>query len=308
MNTKAKVSIAGGIIAVVISVFVFTNIDDLFAEDVEEFASEVEITNLASTHQINTECELVTFLNNEENLPLVLNFVQSNEDEFRERFEELGGGQTDPQDPQSVARQGEITKIVFADMIIEEFSINPDLKNFLIISQEDSPQNLIERVKRIDPNCEIGEGNLNPKTVSMPSPQGVGALGSEHSHAAILVVIFGDKFDFSAPSYQIKSSWIHFEAGDGTTIHKHATGVTLGYLFESLRLGLTDQCYEFQDGRSFCTNEDYSLKFFINGEQVGNIRDYEFQDGDRILISYGAETLQELQSQLQELNNQNILA
>ncbi|MFB5646926.1 MAG: protein-disulfide isomerase [Candidatus Nitrosomaritimum yanchengensis] len=132
-------------------------------------------------------------------------------------------------------------------------------------------------------------------------PENAGPLGSEHSHAGILVKIFGDRFDFSAPAYQIKSSWIHFEGNDGTTIHKHATGVNLGYLFETLGLGLDDQCYEFQDGRSFCTNEDYSLRFYINGEQVSDIRDYEIQEDDKILISYGAETPEEIESQLLEL-------
>ncbi|MEJ2261154.1 MAG: protein-disulfide isomerase [Nitrosopumilaceae archaeon] len=135
-------------------------------------------------------------------------------------------------------------------------------------------------------------------------PENAGPLGSEHSHAGILVKIFGDTFDFSAPAYQIKSSWIHFEGNDGTTVHKHATGVTLGYLFETLGLGLDDQCYEFQDGRSFCTNEDYTLRFYINGEQVNDIRDYEIQEDDKILISYGAETPEEIESQLLELEAQ----
>ena len=138
-------------------------------------------------------------------------------------------------------------------------------------------------------------------------PENAGPLGSEHSHAGILVKIFGDTFDFSAPAYQIKSSWIHFEGNDGTTIHKHATGVTLGYLFDSLGLGLDDQCYEFQDGRSFCTNEDYSLKFFVNGQQVSDIREYEISEDDKILISYGAETPEELQSQLLELEAQQLV-
>ena len=138
-------------------------------------------------------------------------------------------------------------------------------------------------------------------------PENAGALGSEHSHAGILVKIFGDAFDFSAPAYQIKSSWIHFEGNDGTTVHKHATGVTLGYLFETLALGLDDQCFEFQDGRSFCTNEDYSLRFFINGEKVNDIRDYEPADEDMILVSYGAETPEEIESQLLELEAQQLL-
>jgi len=57
------------------------------------------------------------------------------------------------------------------------------------------------------------------------APSGAGKLGGEHEHASLLVRIFGDKFDFGAPSYQIKSSWIHFEESDGTTIHRHASGV-----------------------------------------------------------------------------------
>lgn len=138
-------------------------------------------------------------------------------------------------------------------------------------------------------------------------PEGAGPLGSEHSHAAILVKVFGDKFDFSAPAYQIKSSWIHFEARDGTTIHKHATGVTLGYLFDTLGLGLDEQCFVFQDGRSFCTNDDYSLKFYINGEKVDSITNYETMDNDRILISYGAETPEEIEGQLLEVQTQEIL-
>jgi hypothetical protein len=148
---------------------------------------------------------------------------------------------------------------------------------------------------------------INMTETAPGGPENAGALGSEHSHAGIMVNIFGDSFDFSAPAYQIKSSWIHFEGRDGTTVHKHATGVTLGYLFETLSLGLDDQCFVFQDGRSFCSNEDYKLNFFVNGEQLPDIRELEIIEDDRILITYGAETPEEIQSQLQELENQEII-
>jgi len=113
-------------------------------------------------------------------------------------------------------------------------------------------------------------------------------------------------FDFNGAAYQIKSSWIHFEGNDGTTIHKHATGVTLGFLFDTLGLGLDDQCFVFKDGKSFCTTEDYSMKFFINGEPIDDIRDHEISEDDRILISYGADE-EELESQLLELEAQGLL-
>ena len=138
------------------------------------------------------------------------------------------------------------------------------------------------------------------------APPGAGKLGDEHVHSSLLVRIFGDKFDFSVPSYQIKSSWIHFEESDGTTIHRHSSGVTVGYLFDSLNIGIDSSCYIFPDGRQFCTNEDYSLKYYINHKPVSDISDYVFEDGDRILISFGSETPEQIEEQLLELDSQII--
>ena len=138
------------------------------------------------------------------------------------------------------------------------------------------------------------------------APPGAGKLGDEHVHSSLLVRIFGDKFDFAVPSYQIKSSWIHFEDSDGTTIHRHSSGVTLGYLFDSINIGIDSKCFVFPDGRQFCTNEDYSLKYYINHQPVSDIREYVFEDGDRILISFGSETPEQVEEQLLELDSQII--
>tara|TARA_B100000029_G_scaffold219150_1_gene216889 strand:- start:842 stop:1441 length:600 start_codon:yes stop_codon:yes gene_type:complete len=140
----------------------------------------------------------------------------------------------------------------------------------------------------------------------MGAPKDAGRLGDEHEHASLLVRIFGDKFDFSLPNYQIKSSWIHFEDQDGDTIHRHSSGVELEFLFNSLNIGLSDRCFIFADGRQFCTNDDYSLKYFINHEPVSDIRQYVIQEDDRILISYGDETEDEIEEQLAELGSQMI--
>jgi len=148
---------------------------------------------------------------------------------------------------------------------------------------------------------------INMTETAPGGPENAGALGSEHSHAAILVKIFGDTFEFSSPAFQIKSSWIHFEGNDGTTIHKHATGVNLGYLFDTIGIGLDDQCYVFPDGKSFCTNDEYTLKFFINREQVSDITDYEIMEGDRILVVFGSETPEEIESYLLQLDNQELI-
>ena len=138
------------------------------------------------------------------------------------------------------------------------------------------------------------------------SPPNAGRLGDEHEHASLLVRIFGDKFDFTSPTYQIKSSWIHFEDRDGTTIHRHSSGVTLGYLFANLGINIDSECYKFPDGRHFCSNEDYRLKYYINHQIVKDITDYVLEESDRILITYGSETPEQIEEQLKELDSQII--
>ena len=138
------------------------------------------------------------------------------------------------------------------------------------------------------------------------APENAGKLGDEHIHASMLVNIFGDKFDFTSPNYQVKTSWIHFENQDGDTIHRHSTGVELEFLFNSMSIVIDDKCFVFPDGRQFCTNDDYSLKFYVNQQKVEDLRTYVVQDSDRILISYGNEDQEAIDKQLAELNAQTI--
>ncbi len=143
------------------------------------------------------------------------------------------------------------------------------------------------------------------------APPGAGTLGSAHEHASLLAKLHGDTFDFSGPAFQIKSSWQHFEARDGSTVHRHATGVMLGYLFETIGIGLDDECFSFKASaggeRKFCTNEDFSLKFYVNQQLVPNLTEYVFEDGDRILVSYGGEDQTQIDAQLLELDSLSML-
>ena len=69
---------------------------------------------------------------------------------------------------------------------------------------------------------------------------------------------------------------------------------------------IDDKCFIFPDGRQFCTNDDYTLKFYVNQQKVEDIRNYVVQEDDRILISYGDEDQEAIDEQLAELNAQAI--
>lgn len=144
---------------------------------------------------------------------------------------------------------------------------------------------------------------------ALSGPPGAGKLGGEHEHAAILVRIFGDKFNFALPEYQVKSPYIHFESQDGNTIHRHAANVPLGFLFKSIKVGFDDQCFIFPDKKpehTFCTNSDYSLKFYVNHDKKSSIKDYVLHDDDRILVVYGNENQTQIDGYLKELDSELI--
>ncbi len=125
-------------------------------------------------------------------------------------------------------------------------------------------------------------------------------FGSAHEHASLLVKIHDDPFDFTQEQFQLQSPFIHLENNNGIVIHRHSQDITMGYFFETLNLGLSNDCFVFQDGKEFCSNEDYKLKFYINEKMVDDLRDYLIFDGDFILISYGAETQEEIKKQFKE--------
>ena len=130
-----------------------------------------------------------------------------------------------------------------------------------------------------------------------PKPQIQFVFGSAHEHASISVMILGQEFDFTQEQYQLQSPYIHFENSNGYVIHRHSQGVTLGYFFETLNVEFSKNCIEFSN-QSFCSNEDFTLKYYINEQRVTNINDYLIFDGDYILISYGAENQEQIEEQI----------
>ncbi len=128
-------------------------------------------------------------------------------------------------------------------------------------------------------------------------------FGSAHEHASISIMIHDDPYDMTLEKFQLTSPYIHLENYNGHVIHRHSEHVKLGFLFKTLKIGLDQDCIVLEDKREFCTNDEFSLKFYINGKKVQDIRDYLIFDGDLILISYGAESEEQIKAQLKALKD-----
>lgn len=135
-----------------------------------------------------------------------------------------------------------------------------------------------------------------------PRTASFGAVGSAHEHAAFRLFIQGESVDFSLPKYQQKSQFIHFEGGGGDIVHRHATLVDMGYLFETFGMEFTSECLMMGDGTEYCNDGTNTLKFYVNGARNSMYSDYVLMDGDGILLSYGAEEEEQVDEQLKELD------
>jgi hypothetical protein len=117
----------------------------------------------------------------------------------------------------------------------------------------------------------------------------LGELDSTHEHISMLVFIDGERINFNQDKYMLKDKYVHFEDADGTTIHKHAIGITLPYFFSTLGIDLTQKCITLDTGRQYCNSPSNNkvLKVIVNGKTVEDVNSYELRHKDKILINYG---------------------
>lgn len=120
-----------------------------------------------------------------------------------------------------------------------------------------------------------------------------------HMHADFKVFIDDKEINFSLPQYNVKDRRIHLHTDNdfgGSVIHVEDENVGLEEFFSSLGMSLTDNCFS-TTNETFCSNEDKRLKFYVNGKRTA-IGDYRISDLDRVLISYGNETEETIERQL----------
>jgi hypothetical protein len=114
------------------------------------------------------------------------------------------------------------------------------------------------------------------------SAAGVGPAGSAHYHGTMEVTVLGEEVDFSQQQYQLQDRRLHFESGDGTEWHAHATGVTLDYAMEALSFDMTRDSFTYQD-TTYEDGSEYNVSVTVNGNAVGP--DYTLQEGDSVVVT-----------------------
>ncbi len=194
------------------------------------------------------------------------------------RFEESNSEYFDVGSVKSKPKNRVIWVIAIAFVIISS-----GFFSYYFLNQNEIDSRMIQNTINVDPEKKL------------VNQYGVGEYGSDHSHAAIAVFVDGEKIKFDLPQFQLSSRYIHFENHNSYLIHKHATSVPLEMLFASFGMKITPDCIilnydesaDIKTGR-FCTGQDQSMVFYVNGEEYySDISQYVFDHNDRILVSFG---------------------
>lgn len=127
-----------------------------------------------------------------------------------------------------------------------------------------------------------------------------------HYHANWALFIDGERVDLSADRYMedvdacvggerlLPSQRVHMHEGIDHVVHVHDDGVTWGHFLTNLGFTLGHGTLVTDTGRRLAVEEGRNLTFVLNGFAVPNISNRLVESGDRLAISYGAETPEEV--------------
>lgn len=122
-----------------------------------------------------------------------------------------------------------------------------------------------------------GNGSVNTDGEIQPN------FGAAHDHASWSVTIEGNTIDFSQDQYQLAHDYVHFEGGDGSTIHLHATQVTIEYALEVHGFEADKNSLKYGDVQYNDSEEGTEVIYRVNGQEVDPTT-YIIQDGDNVEI------------------------
>jgi hypothetical protein len=136
---------------------------------------------------------------------------------------------------------------------------------------------------------------------------GVPPPEATHFHANWAIYIDGERLDLSDQRYmeEVSSCYtvegevtpqsrVHMHEGNHDVVHVHHPGATWGHLAGNLGIGLGEGYLILDDGRRIFDGEAGHFTYILNGRALTSVQNQLIASEDRVLISYGFESLDEL--------------
>lgn len=127
-----------------------------------------------------------------------------------------------------------------------------------------------------------------------------------HFHANWAVFVDGERLAFTGEEYMEDvaacaagehvhpAGRVHMHNGEDRVVHVHHEGVTWGHLLENLGFDAGRDYLMLDGDRRWFAGEGRTVKYIVNGFALDRIDPAEIHSGDRVLISFGPETLDQV--------------
>ena len=106
---------------------------------------------------------------------------------------------------------------------------------------------------------------------------------------------------FTAAMYHNLSEDVFIQSDNPNVVHVKKSGITWDAFFQTLPFSLDKNCLTTGTGETYCTGETGVLKFYLNGIKDDNALDKQIKEGDRLLVTYGNESEEVIQSQIGQI-------
>lgn len=128
-----------------------------------------------------------------------------------------------------------------------------------------------------------------------------------HAHADFKVFLNGKELSFSVKKYDVANPFMHMHLnnpdGDKLIHIEGLANTTISLFFQSLRMKFNATCFILDDIQNFCNQPNKQIRFLVNGKENLEFDYYIPQDSDRVLITYGNETAEEITKQMDSVTS-----
>lgn len=152
------------------------------------------------------------------------------------------------------------------------------------------------------PPQDFESANQNTEDPITQSPKAVEKKGEIKASFAIFTN--GTFRIFTDSMYHNLSEEIFIESSNPNIIHVRKEYATWDDFFQTLPFKLDHECLTTGTGQTFCTGENGTLRFYINGEDSsGDALPKIINNNDKLLVTYGEGTPEEIESQIKRIPN-----
>lgn len=138
-----------------------------------------------------------------------------------------------------------------------------------------------------------------PSAINVTAP--ISAPESINYQAGFAIFTNGTFRIFTDSRYHNKSEEAFIQPENPNIVHVRKSNITWDDFFKTLPMQLTQQCLTTGTGQVFCSTEAQKLKFYLNGNEDAAALARPVRNGDRLLVSYGSETEEQIRLQMQQI-------